>query len=361
MSSSSLLTRIDRGREGRNQGFSMGMPKLEGIIDGVTKETYTLLFSATGSGKTSMALYSYIYRPLMENLDNDNFTIIYYSLEMSEDALLCKLLSLYIFETYGIELSTKEIFSKKKGFILSDEYYDIVKECMPWIDKVCKHLIIYDKGLNADILYASLMSEMEKLGKFTETDKRKIYTPYNPDQLVLVVLDHAGLMRPAHGRELKQEIDLASSYLVTFREKCKISPLVIMQANRNASAIDRRKEGLSNFTLNDVKDTGNPCQDSNVVISIFNPFREKLATCRGYDIKQLESNFRLVTVLKDRDGEADVEVGCAFYGKIGMFVELPRPEEIYDYAKYMDPSWLLNKENEEEKKDNTSKTFNLTF
>lgn len=360
MSSSSLLSRIDRGRLGKNQGLSMGLPKLESVIDGVTKETYTLVFSGTGTGKTTLALYAYIYKPLMENLDNDNFTIIYYSLEMSEDALLCKLLSLYIFETYGIELSTKEIFSKKKGFILPDEYYEIVKECMPWIDKICKHLIIYDKGLNSDILYASLMSEMEKRGTFSETDKKKIYTPKNEDEIVLVVIDHAGLMRPSHGRSLKEEIDLTSSYLVTFREKCKISPLVIMQANRQASAMDRRREGMSNLTLNDVKDTGNPCQDSNVVISIFNPHREKLNSYRGYDIGQLESNFRSITVLKDRDGEADVEIGCAFYGKIGMFVELPRPEEIYDYSKYSTPMWV-NGDVEKELSDNTKETFNLTF
>lgn len=50
MSSSSLLSRIDRGRLGKNQGLSMGLPKLEGVIDGVTKETYTLVFSGTGTG-----------------------------------------------------------------------------------------------------------------------------------------------------------------------------------------------------------------------------------------------------------------------------------------------------------------------
>jgi hypothetical protein len=133
-----------------------------------------------------------------------------------------------------------------------------------------------------------------------------------------------------------------------------------MQANRQASAMDRRREGMSNLTLNDVKDTGNPCQDSNVVISIFNPHREKLASYRGYDIGQLESNFRSITVLKDRDGEADVEIGCAFYGSIGMFVELPRPEEIYDYAKYSTPMWI-NGDAEQELSDNTKETFNLTF
>ena len=51
MIAESLLNVINAGRDGRNWGLSMGLPKLEGIIDGVTKSTYTLLFGPTSSGK----------------------------------------------------------------------------------------------------------------------------------------------------------------------------------------------------------------------------------------------------------------------------------------------------------------------
>lgn len=101
------------------------------------------------------------------------------------------------------------------------------------------------------------------------------------------------------------------------------------------------------------KDTGAPGQDSEIIIALFNPHREKLASYRGYDIKQLSSNFRSITVLKNRYGEADVEVGCAFYGKIGLFSELPKPDEIYDYEKYSNPKWILNKEDNIEKEEDT--------
>lgn len=46
-----ILEEINRGRKGLNHGITMGMPKLEGLIDGNTKETYTLLLSNSGSGK----------------------------------------------------------------------------------------------------------------------------------------------------------------------------------------------------------------------------------------------------------------------------------------------------------------------
>ncbi len=111
------------------------------------------------------------------------------------------------------------------------------------------------------------------------------------------------------------------------------------------------------------KDSGSPIQDSEIVISLFSPHREKLAIYRGYDIKQLENRFRVITVLKNRYGESDIEIGCAFYGKTGVFAELPKPDEIYDYKKYNTPDWILNKKdsNDTEIKDEVKQNFNFTL
>lgn len=51
MISESLYNQIETGRQGSNWGYSLGLPKLEGIIDGVTKNTYTLIMSPSGVGK----------------------------------------------------------------------------------------------------------------------------------------------------------------------------------------------------------------------------------------------------------------------------------------------------------------------
>lgn len=50
MITESLIQAIDRGREGKEQGYSIGLPKLEQIIDGVTKGTYTLIAAESGVG-----------------------------------------------------------------------------------------------------------------------------------------------------------------------------------------------------------------------------------------------------------------------------------------------------------------------
>lgn len=359
MISDILMQEIDRGRQGLNHGIPMGLPKLESVIDGVCQETYTLIISNSGAGKTSLALYAYVYRPLMAHLDDDDFKILYFSLEMNETSLFVKLLSIYIFETYGIQLSFKKILSRESNYILSDEHYELIKTCKSWIDKISSKLEIYDKQINANSVYAILNKRLGEIGTFTETENRMIYIPNNHNLIYNVVIDHIGLLRPQQGHSLKQEIDLLSSYLVTLREKCKISPVVIQQANREQGNIERFKAGKSAFNINDSKDSGNTVQDCNIMLALYNPFRDALRTYKNYDIGQLGSVFRSILVLKNRFGDCDVEIGTTFYGWINYFKELPRPDDIYDYGKYQNADWLINLDNYREEDNNDNINFTL--
>jgi hypothetical protein len=126
-----------------------------------------------------------------------------------------------------------------------------------------------------------------------------------------------------------------------------------MQANRESGSMDRRKFGLNNLRIDDTKDSGNVAQDSEVIISIFNPHREKLNSYNEYDISILGDKFRSITVLKNRYGDSDVEVGCNFFGHNGMWKELPRANQIFDFTKYTDPAYLLVNNDDDEIIDNT--------
>lgn len=256
-----ILNEVKRGREGLNAGASMGLPKLEGIIDGVTQNTYTLIISSSGSGKSSFSLYSYVYKPLMDHLNDDDYKVLYVSLEMSEMSMFIKLMSIYIFETFGKKLSYKEILSKKRGYVLDEEGYELVLQCHDWIDKISSKIEFYDKNVSADSLYAILCDRLEQCGEFVETETRKMYIPHNPTLTYVIVLDHIGLVRPKAGRTIKQEIDLVSSYLVTLREMCGISPVVIQQANREQANQARLQAGMTAFSMNDAKDSGNTNQN----------------------------------------------------------------------------------------------------
>ena len=353
----SLLQEIDLGREGRAQGYTMGLPKLESIVDGVTRRTMTVLASGTGQGKSSFILYAYVYRPLMEHLDDNNFFVSYFSLEMPATIIFGKLLSTYIFEKYHKQLTIKELLSRKRNYRLSDEDYHIVQDGLEWLKKVEKKIHIYDKSLNADKLYAILMQKLEQFGDFEETENRKIYKPHNPDLLYEVVLDHVGLLKPSNGRNKKGEIDTTIAYLITLRNMCGLSPTIIQQINREQSNIERFKAGRTGIQLSDLKETSDTTDAAEVVIALYGPNRDKLNTYRGYDIKKLGDHIRMIQILKSRFGESDIEIAVNFHGGINLWKELPLPSDIYDYDKYVTPDYIMCKDEDENKEE--TNTFKL--
>ena len=270
-----LYSKIDEGREGNNIGLKTGLPKLDLYTGGFQKGIYKLIFGTSGSGKSSYVIYSDVYRTLKDYPEKD-IVHVYFSLEMSANVLLSKLLSLYIEETYGIELSFLDLMSVRNK--LSDEKYQYVKESKRWLESISNKLIIFDKQLTADSFYASMMGLLEKWGKFSKVDngRRTIYTPNDPDKIVNIILDHGGLLNASKGRTKKEEIDLVSAYCVRFREVCGVSIDFLMQENRNAGSMDRRKADLSESTLDDAKDSGNPINDCTICIAVYYPMKYQL-------------------------------------------------------------------------------------
>ncbi len=334
---------IERGREGKNIGLPTGINKMDQWTGGIQKKIYTLIFGLSGSGKTSWVLYSNIYRPLRDNPDK-NIKVVYYSLEMSAEILMAKLLCLYIYEEFGRLIPYTALLSWQE--ILDEERYDYVLKAKNWLNSIQDKLIIFDKSLNSKIFYATFKTLLEEWGSFekSEDGKREIYIKKNPDQIVLCVMDHLGCCIPQQGRSKKEEIDEISMYAVRFREKCESSFYMLMQENRNSSDMDRRKADLSEPSAEDIKDSGNPYNDCDICIAIYNPLKHKIKNYRGYQIiadnpsaafQGIRDRFRSAILIKNRYGINDKMVGLNFFGEIGLFKELPKGNDILDYSKYL--------------------------
>jgi hypothetical protein len=59
-------------------------------------------------------------------------------------------------------------------------------------------------------------------------------------------------------------------------------------------------------------------------MGLFAPDRYKIEMHNGHDIKFLRDRYRQLSILKDRDGEANKRVPLFFNGAIDLFKELPR-------------------------------------
>lgn len=322
----SLFTQIDRGREGLNIGLGIGLPILQSMTYGVQRQTYTVLAGGTGSGKTTLALYSYVYRVINDHLEDMCYRVVFFSFEMPAEMLLAKLLSTYIWETYGIELNYASIMSREDK--LSDDLYELINGCKPWLQKFMKQLVIIDSPIGADAVYASLKGYAQRNGVETPGINGKIhYKPNIDGEIVQIVVDHLGLVRLTN-KTKKEEMDLLANYLLTIRNIYGYSPLVLMQINRTSSSMDRRKGGFSEIELSDLKDTGTAAEAAELVIALFNPWREKLPVHQGYSIRLLQNHYRSIQILKSRLGESEKQVAVNFFGSIGLFEELPPAEEL---------------------------------
>lgn len=345
---------VDRGINGENSSLPIGLPKLEEYIEGLAQGVSYLIGAGSGVGKTTMLLYSFVYKPIMADDPEKDVRFIYYNLEMGEEQILAKLLSIYIYETYGEHISFKEIFSRGRDSKLSEEHYNLIKDCRPILEKFQSKIIFHSGALNTEIFDKTTLKDLELFGKF----ENKTYIPNNPKQIVALIIDHMSLVR---GVDKKKVMDDISNHCVTLRNTCKIlSPILLMQLNRNSFGQERIKQNLQEPDESDFKDSGTMLEDSMVAMLMFSPHKAKIATHRGYDIKKLQSNYRSIKVVKNRFGTSDIADALGFYGDIGIFRELPASDKINDWDKYVTPDWTLI-ENINKEEDNNNNGFKFTM
>ena len=350
---------VEEGRKGRNIGLPIGSPKLENLIDAYLPGTSYLIGGSSGSGKSTYALWTFVYNPLIsfmkgEHPERDPHWLMF-SLEMTRSQVYAKLVSMYIMDTFNIELKFKRIFSRGKDCILSDSEFELLKKSSDFIKLLDERLTFYEGSLTESIYLKEVKKELLKYGTFSEDG----YTPNNSQQIIGVLVDHFTLVKASHGRSKKEEIDAISRDSVMLRNKTKImSPIHIAQFNRDSANQERMKQNLQDPSSNDFKDSGSLYEDSQVVLAVFSPFKYKLATYRKYSIKELEQCFIGIFLLKSRFGTSDIMIPMGFYGDCSHYIELPKPDTIIDYEMYKTPFWVVTKK-EDIKESNSQSKFIL--
>jgi hypothetical protein len=93
-----------------------------------------------------------------------------------------------------------------------------------------------------------------------------------------------------------------------------------MQQNRNASSVERRKMDLNEPGLADMMQSSAIANDSDIVMQLYSPFREKIPTYRDYPIlgpNGFGDRLRSVILSKNRFGLANKVIPMSFYGEVG--------------------------------------------
>lgn len=333
-----LFDSIESGKAGHNIGLDTGLSKLNNIIYGVQKRSLIVIGASTGGGKTTGAMFSYVKRALDQMLDSGKLKIIYYSFELSRIVLYAKLLSLHIYDMDKKVIPYKTILSLDK--VITEEEYAYVVKYREWLNKVSTVMTIYDKQMNAKMIAETQKKTYESLGRFINASGSIKYIYNDPEQYIISVIDHIGLIALSKGNTLKDEIDNVVKVFIEYRNICGGTYVIVQQLNRTSSTMDRRKFDMQEILLSDFKDSGGTTEGADVVLGLYYPHRDKLVNYRKYRIGDttecgvvkpgLGNSYRFIQVLKNRFGESDVGFSVGFYGKVGYMHELPNAEDFTD-------------------------------
>lgn len=333
---SEILNSIENGKNGKNEGIPMGLPRFSEVIPNIQKARYHLVVGESGSGKSAFVDTAYVFNPLEWYVKNKNnidikLKIFYYSFEISKQRLITKQITRKLFTDFGLLLDVNYILSFGKNRI-SDEHYKLVTGYADYFNRLEEFIEIKDNsstnnptGINVD-----LNNWAKQNGKFEIINNQNTYKENNPNLYTMVIADHMAIVPKERGFDTKQNMDKLSEYTVNLRNKCNFSFCYLVQANRNLANIDRLKYEKSELSIKqgDIKDSSNPAQDSDAIIGIFNPWKYNIEEYRKYDITRLKGRQRFLNIAKNRDGEADGTLGLLFLGECGYFKELPRANDM---------------------------------
>jgi replicative DNA helicase len=342
-----LKKEIERGEQGLNTGIPFeGFTTLSDHIQNIQQRRYDLIFAPTSIGKSAFLDSTYVYGAINFLQSNPGYIhdleIIYYSLEIPPEDQIAKHIVGLLWKEHGILSDVNEIKSKGNKQI-RPEVKKLLLDYEDRMNEIQDSYIRFKTSLSPKSLFRDLVTYAEKRGVFQRDEEGNIlsYTPNNPGLITLVIIDHIGHINYKDFNSKKEAIDMASKHLVFFRNMCNFSPVVVSQINRDKNQKHRQAEEGWMPELQDIKDTGNLAEDANTVMGLESPFYVGVDNCLGYDITKFKDRYRLLKILKNRDGKRNLLVSFLFIGEYGGYYQLPpidqlhgKPEELKKIDEY---------------------------
>lgn len=166
---------------------------------------------------------------------------------------------------------------------------------------------------------------LNEAGKREEKTRITGYVPKDPEKYHIIITDHIRKLRRERGFTMKENIDKWLEYSTILRNLCYWTFIHIIHSNRNLSNADRmRMAGEFIFpTADDCKDSGNPAEECNIFMTLFNPNDEKYNLKRHFGV-ELEGfpNYRSLHITESRDTECPLHIQLNMYGNINYFEPL---------------------------------------
>lgn len=357
-----LRLRRQRILDGKYNCIPFPFPRFRKLFPGVEQEKFIVITANQKIGKSKFTDYLLVYEPLFFSMEHPELKvkILYFTLEMSPSAKRDEFYCHLLYRLDGIRISPTDLRSTDQDKPVDEHILELLESdrYKPYIDKFNEMVEFIDEDKNPTGInkrcrdYALSHGHLNfkevdvvdsldgKVSKMKVVDSDNPYTPEDPEEYRIVIVDNASNLALESGMKKMENIDKLAKYGITLRNQLKYI-FVLIQHQAQA------QEGVENQKLNKIKpssdglaDCKTTTRDANFVLGLYSPYKYGLREYEGYDITKFGNHIRFMEVIEDRDYGANNNICPLFFdGAVSTFAELPRPDDkegllkVYNYIQ----------------------------
>lgn len=345
-----VLKEINYNKKLRLSGKDITIPfpfeRFGEYIPGIQRGRYNIITANSKVGKTKITDFLYLYNCVDYVLKNPNGNIkpkiFYFTLEMSKEEKIAEAMSHKLFIDYKILISSDKFFSNYKNYILSNEIQEIInsEKFKNWL-KIFESIVVFiDNIKNPKEIGNYVYNYALENGLFLNYDNKPInpknykgyykYLRKDKEEMPIIILDHISLLSAEedYNNDLHKAIgQFSSKYCIYFRNILNYTTVIVQQQAAAQESAENLKLNMLQPSANGLADNKLTGRDADLILGLFSPFRFKIPTYEGYDIKnKFRDYFRELSVVVNRRGPS-VVTPLYFNGMSNYFEELESSEK----------------------------------
>lgn len=302
----------------------------------------------------------FLYTPILyayEHPDKVRVRVFYAPLEESKRKVTMRFMRylLYVHSGFKIRVSHQELTSTLEGNPISEEVLNILEsEEYKKIMEFFESHVTFLEDRNPTGCYKTVvkyacehgerikqpLTITDEFGETRTVEKIVGYKPVDPDEYVIIITDHVGLLQEERGLDKRQTIRKYSEYMMELRDYYRHIPVIVQQQSAELQSLEAYKLNRISPTPGALADCRDTRYDVNVMLGLTNPYAGHIKQYMGYDIEKLKDHQRFLEVMLTRDGTANAVKALYFDGAVSYFKELPGPNNPI-YEEYMEKVYAL--------------------
>lgn len=343
----SILKNKELKEQGKYIGIPMPFKRLAEYIPSIEKGYSIGLLGATGSGKSRLTRYLFLYEPYkFYKLTGYPIRIFLFALEDNKEKVYRNLICHYLFDLYGIYVSLQELDSKANR-TLPDWITEKLEEAKEFFAEFEKVVTIVDGIHQPTEIFTYLSDYAKRTGTIEEVPvevegkiiKQARYIANN-DVHTIVIVDNMSNIDPEPGAEDERKAMIFFCKKLVRERLCNFYRFTVVQVLQQDFQTERQsftRDGSTIISklepsLASIGEAKTISRSMHLILGLFNPSRFDIIQYpaptkrnpKTYRVDLLGNRFRSLSVLKCNDADFGQRVAFDFNAVNEVMKELPK-------------------------------------